>query len=388
MTAALVNPAILAWARERAATSPAVVAHQIHVKEQLVAEWETGGKKPTFKQAQALARVLHVPFGYLFLNEPPEEKLPIPDLRTHDDRPRLAPSPDLRDVIADIVRKQQWYRECLIEQGHSPLPFIGRFAGRPEVDAVAADMSSTLQLSLADRTKLPNWEEALDVFMDHSEKAGVTVMRSGIVGSNTHRRLAVEEFRGLVISDTVAPVVFLNGVDAPAAQIFTLAHELAHLWLGESGVTDAGVVPIERPTYSSVESLCNAIAAQMLVPEDDLLRQWKPRQSFSDNAENLARVYKVSSIVVARRALDLGLGGRDEFRAFYALQSARWQRAKEDREGGGNFYATVPVRNGRKLTAAVLRAALAEDMLLRDAGALLAVHPMKLARLAAEMGLS
>ncbi|HMM61712.1 MAG TPA: ImmA/IrrE family metallo-endopeptidase, partial [Candidatus Rifleibacterium sp.] len=99
---------------------------------------------------------------------------------------------------------------------------------------------------ISDRGEAANWESFFNILVERSEQAGIIILRSGKVGNNTHRTLDVKEFRGFVIYDELAPFIFINGADAKAAQIFTLVHELAHVWLGASGVSNNG---LDTPEY-------------------------------------------------------------------------------------------------------------------------------------------
>ncbi len=161
MSEALISSEVLRWARERASLPPDSLADKLHVKLDKLLLWEKGEKRPTFLQAQKLAKALHIPFGYLFLPHPPEEPLPIPDLRTVGDHLTHEISPDLRDLLNDVMLKQDWYRDYLIEQGGEPLSFIHRFGLETPVDEIAEDITKVLDLTLEHRKQVKNYEEFL-----------------------------------------------------------------------------------------------------------------------------------------------------------------------------------------------------------------------------------
>ena len=385
MTVALISPEVLRWARERMSLDLERLAEKVHVKADKLFQWEQDKTKPSFKQAQDLAKAMHIPFGFLFLPHPPVETLPIPDLRTISDHVAGSFSIDVRDLLSDVLRKQDWYRDYLLEQGVEPLPFIGRFGLNVAANVIAADMAETLSLTLSDRKEAKNWEIFLASLMEKAETAGVWVMRSGIVGSNTHRILEVEEFRGFVICDDIAPLVFINGKDAKAAQIFTLVHELAHLWIGQSGIFDLSLAQPANVLHHKTERLCNAIAAEVLVPAQTFREWWDAQESVDNNSLRLASFFRVSTVVIARRAFDLGLIGWPAYFEYYRRQVALWRRGKKGK--GGDPYRTIPVRNGKRFTEAVVHSAFERSLLLRDAGRLLGVNPSKIGRLAQEIGI-
>jgi hypothetical protein len=187
----------------------------------------------------------------------------VPDLRTLADQPVAQPSPELLDTLYLCQQRQDWFREYAQWHGLARVPFVGAASRQDDPVRVAAGIRETLGLSVRERQQLPTWTDALRQLADKAEEAGVLVMASSIVGNNPHRKLDVAEFRGFALVDDLAPLVFLNTADSKAAQMFTLAHELAHVWLGESGVSDveAGRRPIHQ-----IERWCNAVAAELLVP--------------------------------------------------------------------------------------------------------------------------
>ena len=386
MTEALVNPSVLVWARDRARIEPGALADKTHVKTDRLLDWENGTSRPTFKQAQDLARVLRVPFGFLFLPSPPKEALPIPDLRTMGNREAGWLSPDLRDVLADVLRKQDWYREYLTDRGAGPLSFVGRFSSNDLVIDIAADITKTLRLTAADRNHAKNWEDFLGLLIERAETANVWVMRSGIVGSNTHRPLNVDEFRGFAICDEIVPAIFINGKDVKVAQAFTLIHELAHVWLGKSGISDFSIARQSNADQNRIERKCNAVAAEVLVPAVLLYERWSKPDPVADNAGRLSTYFRVSRVVVARRAYDLKLIDWDTYDMFYQTEVDRWKEKGKADDGGGNAYYTLPIRNGKRFTSAVLQSALENTLLLRDAGKLLGLSPSKIGQFAVEAG--
>ncbi|MFG1462463.1 XRE family transcriptional regulator [Xanthobacter sp. DSM 24535] len=373
MAKALINGDVLRWARERAALPVEEVAGRMKQDVERVIAWETGEDQPTFRQAQTVANLVHVPFGFLFLPAPPQEALPLPDLRTVGSAPAGQLDLNTRDLLRDVMFKHDWFVEVLEEQGHERLPFVGRFSVRSNPVDVATDMRSTLGVAGEARVA-SNWEAYLRVLMRRAEDAGTWVMRSGIVGSNTHRALNVGQFRGFAISHPIAPLVFINGRDAQAAQIFTLVHELAHIWIGSSGISN---VQIGRPDYGTnrqTEVFCNKVAAEFLVPAEQFAEQWSPQQQPATNYDRLARYFKVSKVVIARRAFDLGKIQEPVYSRFYREQEADWEHQSDD-SNGGNFYLSLPIRNGRRFTYEVASRAVAGRTLFREAAALLNVKP-------------
>ena len=349
---AFVTPELIRWARMRSSELTDSIARKVNVKSDTLTAWEMGEAHPSLHQAQKLARALKVPFGYLYLPSPPQENLPLPDLRQVAGTPARPPSPDFLDVLHDSLRKQQWYREYLEEQDAPPVPFVGRFNLGDDPKVIATAITSALGVGESFRLQAKTWEQFLTDFIRKAEEASVLVLRSSIVGSNTHRPLNVQEFRGFAISDNLAPLVFINSADAKAAQIFTLAHELAHIWVGQSGVSNPNYIGRSNDQENAIDRLCDSVAAEVLAPSEGFIERWNDFSALEHNLNSLAAQYKVSAFVVLRRAYELGKVEPNVFRAAYDTLLESQRRGGAD--GGGNFYLLTLSRNSSNFTTALM----------------------------------
>lgn len=377
MAEAFVNPRLLVWARERASFDVGAMAAALDVSQEKVTSWESGASRPSFTHAEKWASVTHVAFGMLYAPKPPLESPPPPDFRTVEGKTHQ-PSLAFRDLYQDVQFKHDWYRHYRVSEGFDAVPFVQSLRPQVSPSTLATAMRTTLKVS---REGVKASDEYFRRLVAAAEAAGVWVMRSSTVGADTHRSLKPDEFRGFAIADPIAPLVFVNVADAPNAQLFTLVHELAHLWLGKSGVSD----PL-APTADAAERLCNAAAAEFLVPGAELQRHWRKRDAAEEQFVVLAREFKVSAAVVAIRAREVGLASNREVDAFLEKQRSAWKHLKK-KSSGGNYYTTLMTRNGREFARAVLAEASSRNLLLRDAGELLNMHAAKVMTAARREGL-
>lgn len=364
-------PRVLSWARERASLTPQQLSERLHVPLDRVTAWERDGRLP-LSDVQKLAGKTHTPFGYLFLPNPPDETPDLPDFRVlRDDRPPT-PSPDLLEVMGEAERRQSWYRGYLLAYGTEPLDWIGSISPDLHVRDAASRIRQRIGLSTEARLAAGSWEKALTQDIDTVESARVLVMRTGIVGTNTHRPLSVEEFRGFCIADPIAPLIFLNGRDAKAAQMFTLMHELAHLWVGRSGISNLDQT---RPPRDGVERFCNAVAAELLVPEAAFRERLALEGPVNDGMiARLTRAFRVSSLVIIRRLFDVNAINWDTFRELYEAEEDA-QREREARSGsGGDFYNTQQGRVGEAFARALIVDTLAGQTPYQEAFRLLGIQ--------------
>lgn len=304
-----VRPELLDWARDRAGLSIEAVVKRLPK----FAQWEREEARPTLRQLEQFAKLTHTPVGYLFLPERPVEVLPIPDFRTVSDGGVGRPSPDLLDTVYTCQQRQEWFRDYARSEGQEAVAMVGQATTDSSIEATAAQMRATLGFDLAERRKIPTWTDALGRFIEQAEGQGVLVMVNGVVGNNNRRKLNPNEFRGFALVDELAPLIFINGADTKNGQMFTVAHELAHIWLGQSALSDAtaATIPAHR-----VERWCHQVATKVLEPlsppaEPDRNAELAPMRI---NASPVAGVSRRFARAVVNRTIEGHTLYRDAFR--------------------------------------------------------------------------
>ena len=375
-----INPQLLTWARERAGLRISDLSPRFAK----LATWEEGAARPTLGQLERFAKAVRLPFGFLFLEQPPIERLPIPDFRTFDgalppsgyliageNRRPKRPSPDLLETIYNAQEKQVWYSDYARANGLGKLDWI-RGTNRKEQPAVAAGrMRDILDLHPEDQRQTASSDDFLRRLVDKIEDAGVLVLINGVVGQNSRRPLSVEEFRGFALIDDRAPLIFINGRDHKAAQLFTLAHEFAHLLLGTEGLSNWDVRQLEG-THAT-EVWCNRVASEFLVPRQALRQIAKaqaPASSLHEAVQAVRKAFKVSNLVALIALRDADLMSQENFDQHWEAAQSSWTDLKknnQNKRGGGDYYQTSSSRNSKRLTRAVIADTLEGKTLYRDA---------------------
>ncbi len=377
MTRVQISPYILVWAVNRASKNKEVRLTFPHWD-----KWVSGEINPTFNQIEKLSQMTAVPLGFFFLDKPPKELLSIPFYRTLNDDSNENPSPELLDSLYAMERRQEWMHSYYASIGYDQLDFIGTASTLGTPRNIARDMREKLGLTHGWAASSPTWQHALQQLVEKIEDQRITVVINGIVGNNTHRKLNVHEFRGFALVDDFAPIIFVNGADGKAAQMFTLAHELAHLWYGQSAVFDLASL---QPAQINIETACNEVAAEFLVPEAEFRHMWQQANTDSEPFQEIAKYFKVSEIVIARRALDIGVISTTKYIYFFNKRMEA-DKKQSSEEGGGNFYAIQPNRVGRNFARTVFCALKEGRMLYTDAYRLTGLRGNSFSKFASYLG--
>ena len=364
-----INPELYQWARERGEISLQQLVHRFPK----YADWENGITHPTMKQLQDFAKFTHAPFGYLFLKNPPEEPAPIPDFRAVGGASINNFSVNLLDTIYLCQRRQNWYIDYAEAEDHNRLDYVGSANTEFDVSSVARQIRNRLCFNLGKRASLKSWTEALQYFITMSETIGVLVMVSAVVGNDMKRKLDPSEFSGFALVDDKAPLIFINGADTRATQMFTLAYELAHVWLNESGVSN---VRANILRVSKAEKWCSLVAAELLVPLSDFRKYYDRNEDIPTALKRLAHRYKVSSLVIVRRIYDAGGLNHMEFQSVYKAELDRHKSIIRIR-GDENFCNTGMMRAGKRFCHAIVADTISGETTFKEASRLLGIKKLK-----------
>ena len=302
-----------------------------------ISEWLSDTKQPTIKQLEDFAKSVNVPFGYLFLDNAPEESIPFPVFRGEAGRYNHFDL-NVYDTVNFVQQRQDWLEDYLVENDIDTCAFVGCATLKTPIAEAVNILRRSLDLKANWAFNMPNTSAAINKLTEMLEYSGVFVSFNGVVGNNTHRALKVSECRGFALVNNIAPYIFVNSADAQTAQLFTLIHEAAHIMLGFS----AGHAETNTLSNDVSERWCDNVAAEFLVPAVEFRNVW------NHNLKDASRKFKVSELVIARRAHDLGLIDTDEYRQFWIEYNNRPLPTK-NAQGGGSFYKTSVKRVGRLL---------------------------------------
>lgn len=358
----------LAWAAHTMSMSLGDVAAQISTKDKTREQVLQGIM--TFPQIKKFAELTKKPLGFLFLEKPPEKiQIDLPDLRTRQQG--VALSDDFLDIYKDILFKQEWYKDFIKKTTSNELDFVNSFTISSDTKEIANNIRKVLGISRQDSLSAKDIEEYYDVLSKKAENAGIIVFRNSVVKSNNHRPLNADEFLGFAIPDKFAPSIFINGADKTAAKNFTIAHELAHIWLGQGGISDISI-----DTQNLIEKKCNQIASEFLVPQSDFLTAWENEDgNLGSKLSNLRRRFRVSELVIARVAKENGKITNAEYWTLYNAAVEVYKHLPK--VSGGNGNAIARLHNSRKLTDTVNSLLKVGRVSFKEAGLLLNKSPMK-----------
>lgn len=335
-----IRPEKLRWAIQRAGFSEERAIEAFPP----LGSWLSEKKQPTMSQLQKFASKFFVPFGYLFMNGMPSESIPFPMFRGEAGQ-QARFDLNVYDTVMSVQARQEWLEEYLQENEIETCKFVGSITIQTPISETVGKLRSYLELIPRWAFSLSDADAAASVLGQKIEDSGVFLAYNGVVGNNTHRPLKVSECRGFALVNERAPYVFVNSSDSKSAQLFTLIHEVVHLMLGVS----AGHAGSEVLNHEVTESYCDRVAAEFLVPETVLREIW------TNDTKVAARRFKVSELVIARRAHDIGLMSEADYSSFWAMYGQRPLPSKKN-SGGGSFYLTSVKRIGRNFAIHVRNA--------------------------------
>jgi Zn-dependent peptidase ImmA (M78 family)/DNA-binding XRE family transcriptional regulator len=357
---AYITPNVLKWARESARMTEETAAAKVSVTVDKLKEWEEGTNQPTIRQAQILAKAYKRPFALFFLPEIPRDFQPLQDFRKSGSK-NLTTSSIF--IIREIQQKQAWISDVYSENQEAKLAFVGRFSIKDNPQIVAKDILDTLKINPASYKT----ENPIKEWIDAAETNGIFVSRTSFIHSRL--KLDLEELQGFAIADPHAPFVFINSDDWNAPQLFTLVHELAHIWIAATGISNEVEPDIKhKDKFHPVELFCNEVAANALMPKEIVLSIDSASFQTYKDVFKIAKQLGVSSFALLVRALNLNIISTPTYQKLkkqadidYAeyLKKEAEKKAKlkeKDKPSVPNYFLLQLNRNGRLFTQTVLDA--------------------------------
>lgn len=328
-----IQPAIISWALSQ--TSEEKLGAKLMEN---ITHWLDGTKRPTFHQVEDFSKRSHIPLGYFFLQTPPVEHIGLLKYRTLDSIELSNPSRNLIDTIHEMETVQEWMASYRKEQNYDTIRVVGSLHSITDIHIIADTIRSDLGITVEWYKECENSSKAFNKIRELLSECGIIVMMNGIVGKNTHRALDVNEFRAFAMADEWAPLIFVNGADSAGGKLFSLFHEMVHLWMGENDLyNDRGY---SENRVKPIETVCNAVAGELMVPGAVFLENWD--SSTSEDArikiKELARMFRCSSSVIARRALDYKKINKRLYNDVISDAIDAYIQFKQEKRSGGDYY--------------------------------------------------
>lgn len=342
-----IQPAILNWALDQ--TNEEKLGKKLAEN---IKHWLDGSKCPTFNQIEEFSKKTHIPIGYFFLQTPPKEQVNLLEYRTVDSLELANPSRDLLDTIHEMEIVQEWMADYKKELYYDKVTFIGSLNEITDINVIVNKIRMDLGLDLEWYKECESCSKAFNKVRGLLEECGVLVMINGIVGKNTHRALNLNEFRAFAMVNEWAPLIFINGADSAGGRLFSLFHELTHLWIGKDDLYNdrkyslGGTKPLEI--------ICNAVAGELMVPTEKFIESWKSNTNDDvyEKIRELSKIFRCSESVIARRALDNKRIAKDVYDKVIDYGIEAYIQSKQEKNSGGNYYRVAR----SKLDGAFVRA--------------------------------
>lgn len=336
-----VSPEIIKWALSQ--TQEGKISQTLMNN---ITKWLDGTKTPTFNQIEEFSKKSNIPLGYFFLQKPPAEPIKLLEYRTLDSVQLANPSRNLIETIQDMENIQDWMKSYREELGFDKLDFVGSVKDHNDIQQIANKIRLDLELSKNWYENCSDSRESFNYIRKLLEDCGVIVMQNGIVKNNTRRALNIEEFRAFTIIDDWAPLIFINSADSRNAKLFSLLHELAHIWIGKDDLFNDR--HSKTTGVSHTEIICNAIAGELLVPNDIFMKKWSEyAMTFDTNSliTELTKYFCCGETVIARKALDNHMISQQLYYQIsqQAIDNYNFQK-KYSSKSGGDFYRTMGAR--------------------------------------------
>lgn len=320
------NNKVLEWAIKTSKIS------EIDLKKKFkkIDQWKKNEPSPTFNQVIDLSKFLNIPFGYLLLDEPPNDEIEALSFRTIGTKEIEKPSRELIDTISDMRRRQEWMREYLISEGYEQNQLFKTIEISDDVYEAVNIVRSKLKIS---ELWFTNCNQNFYKFIKEIiSMTGILVMQNGIVRNNTYRSLDVEEFRGFCLSDSYVPLIFINNNDSENGKLFTLFHELIHVFLGEETLYSNDIELTDKS-----EVFCNKIASELILPTTYFIEKWE-KSTYNlmfDKIVDVSKYFPASDLAVARKSLDLNLIDK---KTYTEIEKNTEVIVRKKKSKGGSFY--------------------------------------------------